>query len=119
MKNLKKIFVLLAFILMVGAVSAQKQNIEEKAETSVTTLDKSLTEIDASLALTDEQKESAMKIFTEGLNEMKEARKNAEDKEAGKEAMKPIRKEMNKTIRTEVLTQEQRRALTKAKKNKK
>lgn len=118
MRNFRILFTLLAVMFIAGTASAQNKKVIAKAEKKVSELNEKLSAIDATLVLTDEQKELIQAAYVEGMVAMNKTRKSAETKEAGKEAVKPIRKEMNKKIKKEILTKEQRKALSKSKKEK-
>ena len=116
MRNFKVLMTILSMFVVIGATSAQSEGADKKAAKKVTELNEQLVAIDASLALTDDQVEQAHETFKTGIKEMNQVRKSAESKDAGKEATKPIRRKMNKKIRKEILTKEQRKALNANKK---
>ncbi len=117
MQFTKIAFLAIGLLFTASQASAQKgAKLEEKAKKQVEDLNLSLSTVDKALALTPEQMTAAQVIYLAGETEMAEARKTATTDEAKKEKLQPIRKEMNKKIKTEVLSKEQAKAIAKPKK---
>ena len=114
MKNFKFVIVLSVLFLALGTTTqAQNAKIIEKANQKIEKIENRITSVDPALAMSPEQKEQAQKIYADGLMQLKEIRKNTTDEAEKKEKMKPVNKAMNKAVRTEVLTKEQKMALKK------
>lgn len=119
MTRSKVILSLAVVLISFASLPAQSKKMVAKAEAKAVSMNEAISGVDETLALSDEQMASIQQLYVEGLQKMNAARKSADTKEAGKEAVKPIRKELNKRIRKEILTKEQRKALNAATKSKK
>ncbi len=94
---------------------AQSDKLKEATNKKVEALNSQIVATDASLALSNEQREQIYNIYVERLKELKKAKKEG----SSKEEIKAINKKYFKKINSEVLTQEQMKARKKNKKNKK
>ena len=94
------------------SMNAQSSKMMTKAKEEVQKLNDKLKAADASLVLSPAQEEASYEICLQAYNQMQ---KNWSNKNLSKEekqaANKPIRKEMNKTLRKDILTKDQRQAL--------
>ncbi len=114
MKSMKFLLTFLSLFLLVGVASAQKAGkMTKKVANKVAKLDRRLTAIDKSLALTADQKEKVTEVYKDGMTQLKAISKGAEDRKAQRKA---INKAMNKKVQKEILTKAQRNALKKARK---
>lgn len=117
MKSMKIMLTFLSFFLVIGITSAQKAaKIDKKVAKKVMKLDQRLSAIDNTLALTTEQKTQISEIYKNGMLKLKAIPKDTKNR---KKQTRPIRKAMNKKVKKEVLTKDQRAALKKAKKENK
>lgn len=101
--------IILAIVLIVGFSSvtlAQSEKLKEKAMEKVEELNAEIVAGDASLALTDLQKEQIQQIHVDRIKETRKLRKDG----AAKEDIKAANKKYFKKIFTEVLTKEQKKA---------
>lgn len=105
------LFLLTVFMAFSANLSAQAK-LEEKANQKVEELNAKLTAINADLGLSPKQMEQANVIFMEGLKAIKKNNKTELATDQKKEEEKTLRKEMNKRIRAEVLSKEQKKALS-------
>lgn len=118
MRNFRVLFTFLAVLFMAATTSAQSQKLIDKAEAKTQEISDKIVSIDESLALSEEQFEAIHQLMIENMQKMNKLRKNAATKEEGKKAVKPVRKAMNKQIRKEILSKEQRKAWNAASKKK-
>jgi len=104
---MKKLFFTIMLIAGLSvSVQAQSDKIKEKAAEKTEELNAQIIAGDASLALSDEQKEKLTALYTEMLMDLRMVRKDDGDKEE----MKAARKEYNQRIFGEILSKEQRKA---------
>ena len=105
----------MAFIFFANTGFAQSSKTQDKAAEKVAKMNKAITSIDASLALSAEQIEKIIALqikSAEDLKAVKKSNASDEDKKAQKTAInKAFKKEVNKNI----LSKEQKAAQKKAK----
>lgn len=109
-------FILLSFTL---TAIGQNKKMMAKAEKKIEKINMQITSIDASLALTDAQKESITTIELKKLKAIKQLRKSESNKEALKQKIKELNKAAGKEVSKTILTKEQRKARGKYRKQQK
>lgn len=90
---------------------AQSEKLSKKVEAIIVKLNNQITSVDASLALTDNQKKQLTFIHINRLQELRKAKKEG----ANKNVNKDINKKYFQRIYKNVISKEQRDALKKAK----
>ena len=101
--------ILLALIVVLGFTFtsfAQSEKVKEKATEKVEELNAQIVAGDASLALSDAQKEQIYNLHVERIKETRKMRKDGADKEA----LKEVNQKYFKKIYQEILTKEQKKA---------
>ncbi len=117
MKNLYKISNLILLCMLFSFFAkAQSSEVQQLADERVDAINKMITSVDATLALSPEQRKKISELHIERTKKIRAAKKNnlsGEDKETVKaEAIKLF----NQTVNSEVLTKEQAQAKREAKK---
>lgn len=101
--------IILALVLIAGfssATMAQSEKLKEKAMEKVEELNAQIVAGDASLALSDAQKEQIQQIHIDRIKETRTLRKDG----ATKEDIKAANKKYYKKIYNEILTKKQKKA---------
>jgi len=106
--------IVLALTIQVGTAQTKKQI--QKAQEKVEELNQELVTIDPTLALTDAQKEKIQALHIQKLIDIQAITKSDEPDDVKEKQRKEIYKRTGKAITQEVLTDEQRKARMKAKK---
>ena len=104
MKSLN--FLLVIFALLVVSNTGFSQS-ESKAAKKTDKLDTELKSENASLALSESQKEQIIALHTAHMNEVSAFKNNNSSKEEVKAKSRELKKAMNAKIRSEILTPEQ------------
>ncbi|WP_298511146.1 hypothetical protein [uncultured Kordia sp.] len=107
------------FLSLTMIAVGQNKKMVAKAEKKIEKINTQITSIDASLALSEAQKKEIIAIEIKKLKAIKVARKEMNDKDALKAKVKELNKAAGKEVSQNVLTKEQRKARSKARKQKK
>lgn len=110
---MKKIFFTLLLIIGISATGfSQNEKVKEKAQEKVEQLNAEITAGDASLALSDDQRQQILEIHVQRIMETKKMRKD----DADKDDIKEVNKKYMKQIYDDLLSKEQKKARRAAKK---
>jgi len=112
----KLIFTVLLLIGFATTGFAQSEKMKEKAIAKIEQINKEITSVNKSLALTEEQRKQIFEVQIAKMQEIKKLRKE----DADKDAIKAVGKKYNQKIFKSILTKEQMKARKASKrKNKK
>ena len=110
---MKRIILFCAFFIGIAATGfSQSENMKEKATEKVEELNAEIASIDKSLALTEDQKRKMEIVHLERMKEVRKARKEGKDQEE----IKAINKRYFQIIYSDILTKDQKKARSLAKK---
>jgi len=114
MKISKILFAVMALFLFTNISFAQSAKTQAKAAEKVAKMNKAITSIDASLALTAEQTEKIVALQIKNMEDLKAVKKSDASKEDQKAQKKAINKAFKKEISKNILSKEQKAAQKKA-----
>ena len=114
MKISKILFAVMALFLFTNISFAQSAKTQAKAAEKVAKMNKAITSIDASLALTAEQTEKIVALQIKNMEDLKAVKKSDASKKDQKAQKKAINKAFKKEISKNILSKEQKAAQKKA-----
>jgi hypothetical protein len=114
--KLTKLFILCGMVFITCSLSAQNDKGNKKNLEQIEEMNTLISSVDKTLALSEDQKTKINQLFNKRNDEIKAIKDGTGTEVEKEDKIKLVRKNINTTLNTEILTKEQKKAKEAAKK---